>query len=187
MDLVYYKRFHMEINLAERELTPSPLPKGFFFLPWEESLLDCFARAKYLSFRDEMDSNVFPCLADFAGCRRLMAEIAGRPGFLPEATWLLVRRTGKQKRPEYCGTVQGVRDRHGFGAIQNLGVADEHRRHGLGTNLLLQSLAGFRHSGVRRVFLEVTADNNDAVRLYRRVGFHTIRAIYKTVETANTP
>ena len=187
MDLVYYKRFHMEINLAGRNLTPSPLPECFFFLPWEESLLDCFARAKYLSFRDEMDSNVFPCLADFAGCRRLMAEIAGKPGFLPKATWLLVRKSGKQKRPEYCGTVQGVRDRHGFGAIQNLGVADEHRRRSLGTNLLLQSLAGFRHSGVRRVFLEVTADNNDAVRLYRRVGFHTIRAVYKTVETVNTP
>ncbi len=187
MNLVYYKRFRMEIDLAERDLNHSPLPDGYFFLPWEESLLDCFARAKYLSFRDEMDANVFPCLADFAGCRRLMAEIVAKPGFLPEATWLLVHQPGPQTRVEYCGTVQGIRDQHGFGAIQNLGIAGEHRRRGLGTNLLLRSLTGFRRSGVRRVFLEVTADNDKALRLYRRVGFHTIRAVYKTVETANNP
>jgi len=177
----------MEINLAGRDLRPMPLPDDYFFLPWEESLLDAFARAKYLSFRDELDANVFPCLADFAGCRRLMAEIVDKPGFLPEATWLLVHQAGRQERPEYCGAVQGIRNRHGSGAIQNLGVAGDHRRRGLGTSLLLRSLAGFRHSGVRRVYLEVTAENDDAVRLYRRVGFSTIRALYKTVETAYSP
>ncbi len=67
--------------------------------------------------------------------------------------------------------MQGVRDRHGLGAIQNLGVAREHRRCGLGTSLLLRSLAGFRQAGVRRVYLEVTAQNDAAIRLYRRVGF----------------
>ncbi|MBN1395355.1 MAG: GNAT family N-acetyltransferase [Pirellulales bacterium] len=185
MNLVYYKRFRMEIGLSGQSLTPNPLPEGYFFLPWEESLLDCFAMAKYLSFRDEMDTHVFPCLADFAGCRRLMNEIAGKPGFLPEATWLLVYREDRGGRVEYCGTVQGVRDEHGFGAIQNLGVAVEHRRRGLGTSLLLRSLDGFRRRGVRRVFLDVTAENSAAVRLYRKIGFNTNRIVYKTVETAN--
>jgi GNAT superfamily N-acetyltransferase len=186
MDLAYFKRFRMEIKLAGRDLRPPTPPAHYYFLPWEESLLDAFARAKYRSFRNEMDANVFPCLSDFDGCRRLMLEIARKPGFLPDATWLAVYSPGGV-RPEYCGTVQGVRDKHGLGAIQNLGIAPEHRQIGLGTCLLLHSLAGFRQSGIQRVYLEVTAQNDDAIRLYRRVGFATIRTVYKAVEAEYTP
>ena len=184
MHLICYKRFRMEIDLAGREIAPRPLPDGYFVLPWSGSLLDAFARAKYLSFRDELDARVFPCLADFAGCKRLMREIAGKPGFLPEATWLLAHHPDGLQQVEYCGTIQGVCDRHGFGAIQNLGVARRHRRRGLGVNLLMRSLAGFCRAGVSHVFLEVTAENDQALRLYRQVGFHTTKAVYKTIETS---
>ena len=107
-----------------------------------------------------------------------MAEIAGKPGFLPEATWLAVcsRRRGRN-RPEYCGTVQGVRDQHGFGAIQNLGVAARapplrpgHESAACGRS------ADFRQAGVRRVYLEVTAQNQSAIRLYRRSDFTISRS-----------
>jgi ribosomal protein S18 acetylase RimI-like enzyme len=182
MDLAYYKRFRMEINLSGRSLMPAPAASHYSFLPWHESLLDAFARAKFLSFRDEFDTNVFPCLGEFEGCQRLMAEIVGKPGFLPEATWLIVRPPSPGARPEYCGTVQGVRDQRGRGAIQNLGVVAAHRRGGLGRNLLLRALAGFRQSGVNRVWLEVTAQNDAAIRLYRRVGFTTVKVVYKTTE-----
>ena len=64
-------------------------------------------------------------------------------------------------------TVQGVRDSSGFGAIQNLGVVQEHRRCGLGTSLLLRALTGFRQAGVRRVYLEVSTQNAAALRTLR--------------------
>ena len=150
--------------------------------PLKASLLDAFARAKFRSFRNELDANVFPCLSEFEGCRRLMSEIVRKPGFLPDATWLVVYSPGNGHRPEYCGTVQGVRDKYGLGAIQNLGIAPEHRNAGLGTCLLTYALSGFHRSGVRRVYLEVTAQNQAAIRLYRRVGFATIRTVYKAVE-----
>jgi ribosomal protein S18 acetylase RimI-like enzyme len=188
MDLTYFKRYRMEIHLAGRDLSPWPSPPEYRFLPWEPAMLDAFARAKYISFRNELDSQVFPCLAEFDGCRRLMAEIAQKPGFLPDATWLVAHlpsgwSPSSSERPEYCGTVQGIRDRFGLGAIQNLGVAPEHRQAGLGTHLLLLALAGFRRAGLGRAYLEVTAQNNAAIRLYRRVGFVPIRTVYKTVET----
>jgi len=182
MDLAYFKRLRMEIDLTGRDLTPAPAPSHYRFLPWHDSLLDGFARAKFLSFRHEFDTNVFPCLGEFEGCRRLMAEIANKPGFLPETTWLAVHSHGLSGRSEYCGTVQGVRDQRGLGAIQNLGVVPAYRRGGLGMNLLLRALAGFRQAGVRRVWLEVTAQNNSAIRLYRRVGFTTVKVVYKTAE-----
>jgi ribosomal protein S18 acetylase RimI-like enzyme len=182
MNLAYYKRYRMEIDLTRHELIPSPVPNGYLFVPWEPALLDAFSQAKYLSFRNEMDSKVFPCLGEFEGCRRLMAEIARKPGFLPGATWLIVHAPAKDARQTYCGTVQGIRDQHGFGAIQNIGVTPEHRCFGLGTGLLVHALYGFRQAGIRRAYLEVTAQNDGAIRLYRRVGFAAVKTVYKAVE-----
>jgi len=185
MDLMYFKRYRMEITLADHDLAPRWVPEGYRFEPWSPTLLEAFAEAKYLSFRGEIDANVFPCLGELDGCRRLMQEIVQKQGFLAGTTWLLTYRYGSG-RPEFCGTVQGIRDGKGLGAIQNLGIAPEHRNSGLGTNLLFHALQGFRHAGIGRVYLEVTAQNDGAVRLYRRLGFVTVKTVYKAVEHVYT-
>ncbi|HUT13892.1 MAG TPA: GNAT family N-acetyltransferase [Thermoguttaceae bacterium] len=182
MNLTYFKRYRMEIDLPGRDFSPSAPPQGYRFIPWEGSLLDAYAEAKYRSFRDEIDANVFPCLGELAGCRRLMTEISEKPGFLPEATWLAEHLPNGAARPVYCGTVQGVRNRDGIGAIQNLGIAPGHRDFGLGTRLLFCSLKGFRQAGLKRVTLEVTAQNDGAIRLYRRLGFSLVKTVFKAVD-----
>jgi len=182
MALTYFKRYRMEIDLAGLDLSAPELPDGYSLLSWHPSLLDSHADAKYQSFRTEIDSNVFPCLGDSDGCRRLMGEIAGKDGFLPEATWLLAHRDEPGEPIEYCGTIQGIRDRHDCGAIQNLGITPPHRGLGLGSMLLTQSLAGFRRRGLPRVCLEVTSQNDGAIRLYHRLGFRTVRTVYKAVD-----
>jgi ribosomal protein S18 acetylase RimI-like enzyme len=108
-----------------------------------------------------------------------MTEITRRPGFEPWATWLLALGS------EPIGTVQGIRERSGMGSIQNIGVAWPHRGRGLGSALVLQALHGFRLSGLGRVFLEVTAENEPAVRLYGRLGFRRRKTLYKAVEVPN--
>ena len=166
-----------------RRSTESPSPFHKASNTWRAALLETHAEAKYLSFRYELDANVFPCLGEYDGCLRLMREIAGREGFLSEATWLVA-----QERPltsaVYCGTIQGVRDRAGFGAIQNLGILPEFRDHGLGSALMLRALAGFQAAGLEKAYLEVTAQNEGAIRLYRRLGFYKARTVYKAVEVA---
>jgi ribosomal-protein-alanine N-acetyltransferase len=89
-----------------------------------------------------------------------------------------------QSTPEYCGTIQGLSDRHGYGAVQNLGVTPMHRSRGLGTALLFQALNGFRAVGLRRVYLEVTAQNTGAIRLYLALGFRRVKTVYKAAEVA---
>ena len=84
---------------------------------------------------------------------------------------------------EWCGTIQGVVDAEGNGSIQNDGVVPCLRGLGVGSCLIEQALAGFQRLGLRRAFLEVTADNKPAVRLYHRLGFRTVRTIYKTVDS----
>ncbi len=181
--LTYFKRFRMEIDLTGRVLRGPELPTEYQLLAWDDALLESHAETKYHSFRSEIDANVFPCLGDWAGCHRLMNEIRGKQGFLPEATWL-VTRLADDGTSEYCGTIQGIRDYAGLGAIQNLGVTPEHRGRHLGSCLLVKALQGFRSAGIRRAFLEVTAQNEGAIRLYQRLGFAKARTVYKAVEVA---
>ncbi len=184
MDLAYFKRYRMEIGLAGRDFTPPPAPEGYRFSPWHPSRLEAFAQAKYLSFRGEIDANVFPCLGDLAGCRRLMSEISRKPGFLAEATWLVEHVSAQDGATEYCGTIQGIRDSGGMGAIQNVGITPVHRNHGLGTALIYRAMQGFQRAGLSRIYLEVTAENVAAIRLYRRLGFVTAKTVFKAVEAA---
>jgi len=180
MGLTYFKRFRMEVDLGALAHREPWLPPGYRFVPWDATLLPAHAEAKYQSFRCEIDANVFPCLGDYDGCVRLMQEISQKEGFLGEATWLVVYGSSH----EFCGTIQGIRDRSGLGAIQNVGITPEHRGRGIGTSLMFQALSGFRRAGLRKVFLEVTAQNEGAIKLYRRLGFYRSRTVYKAVEVA---
>lgn len=184
MGLTYFKRYRMELDLCGRDLPAARLPAGYHWIAWDTAYLEAHAETKYASFRTEIDANVFPCLGELDGCLRLMNEISHKSGFLPEATWLIGCRFRPHHPVEYCGTIQGIRDRGGLGAIQNLGIVPEHRGRGLGTALLMKSLAGFRLARLRRSLLEVTAQNEGAIRLYERVGFVKVRTVYKAVEVA---
>ena len=173
----YFKRYRMEIDLHRAPLPGLP-PLGFGFLPWSLNLVEVHAEVKYRSFLDSMDAQVFPCLADFGGCRDLMRDISDSRDFLPAATWLAVAH-GPQG-PKYCGTIQGVRGAHwSIGRIQNVGVLSEFRGRGLGGQLVLRALHGFRLAGLRYGSLEATADNEDAIRLYRHLGFRHTKTLYK--------
>lgn len=175
MAITYYKRFRMEVDL-DGSLEPLMLSPPFRWVSWEESLIDQHAEVKYQSFRCEIDAYVFPCLGERQGCQRLMREIRRKPGFLPGATWLIATPQG------YVGTVQGVMDRGPIGAIQNVGVVPSYRGLGLGRALVRQALEGFYQAGLRRAYLEVTAENSGAVRLYRTVGFRRAKTLYKAVD-----
>jgi N6-L-threonylcarbamoyladenine synthase/ribosomal-protein-alanine N-acetyltransferase len=60
------------------------------------------------------------------------------------------------------------------GDIQTIAVAEEARGHGLGRTLMLSLIGEARKRGAREAFLEVRADNPQAQRLYRRLGFQEL-------------
>src|SRR5437016_4256684 len=120
----YFKRFRMELELYYAPQSPA-LPDSYYWVTWEDALVDLHAEIMFCSFHEEIDSVVFPSLGDRQGCQQLMQEIRRKPGFMPEATWLLASPTG------YCGSVQGVREHGALGAIQNLGVIPSYRGRGL--------------------------------------------------------
>jgi ribosomal protein S18 acetylase RimI-like enzyme len=182
MGFTYFKRFRMEIDLKRTSLPEAELPERYSWIAWDPSLLERHASAKYASFRSEIDSKVFPCLGNYDGCRRLMQEISNRDSFLPGATWLISYMRPGNAAPVECGTIQGLAQPGGLGAVQNVGVAPDHRRLGLGRALVLKALAGFRDANLPRAYLEVTARNSPAVDLYRSLGFQLARTVYKVIE-----
>ncbi len=191
MDSGYCKRFRMEIALPRSFVPSASLPTGYHLVPWNEGLLDAHARTKHEAFCKEIDAQVFPCLGVLSGCRRLMHEIRRKPGFLPEATWLIARHGPRFREHEetsatplkWCGTIQGVLDRSGVGSIQNIGIVPTQRGSGLGSVLINHALSGFQAAGAYRATLEVTAENIAAIRLYQRLGFRRSKTIYKPVDS----
>jgi len=175
-DMQYFKRYRMELPLDT--LPPAVLPDGYVWCEWNESLLERHALTKFRSFRDEMDAEVFSCLGEYYGCLRLMNEIAQQEAFLAPATWLLTWLP-KNGLPQDCGTIQGMAVTQQLGSIQNIGVVAEHRGLGLGRALILKSLEGFQLARLKRVVLEVTANNRAAVDLYRSLGFRVMRTMYR--------
>ena len=182
MAVVFFKRYRMQFDLRHAEFEDIVLPPGFKVIPWEPKLLRAHSEAKFRSFINELDSNVFPCLGDADGCHRLMREISCRHGFVPEATWLATYTDPETGRAECCGTVQGIRDKIDVGSIQNIGIVSGHRGKGIGTAIVRRSLIGFKSVGVNIVTLEVTEKNTGALRLYERLGFVVVRTVYKSVE-----
>lgn len=189
MSVKYFRRFRMEFDFARTPLPEAALPLGYYWLPWHRRFLDRHSLVKYASFCAEIDSQVFPCLGNLPGCRKLMRDICGQESFLPEATWLIAYRFDEWAAVTDCATIQGLAKSPTLGAVQNVGVIPEHRGQGLGRALVLRALAGFRSVGLKRVYLEVTADNKQAVALYQSIGFQHTRTMYKavTVSPVATP
>jgi ribosomal protein S18 acetylase RimI-like enzyme len=145
---------------------------GFSWWAWKPSLISIHALVKQEAFADQPDSVLFPNLRSYEGCHDLMCAIAERKDFCPAATWLLVRKDA------VIGTIQGLVNRK-LGAIQNVGIIPAFRGLGMGEWLVRRCIAGFYASGARVLSLEVTASNEPALKLYRRLGFRSVATTYK--------
>lgn len=174
----------MQYDLRETKFGQMQLPDGFALHPWNKKLLGSHAEAKFRSFRNELDANVFPCLGNSDGCVRLMREISHRQSFIPESTWLATYQNPQTGQLENCGTIQGIRDSVDVGAIQNIGIVEGQRGKGIGSVMVKHSLRGFKEAGIKIVTLEVTAKNVAALRLYERLGFRVLRTVFKSVEVS---
>jgi len=182
MALTHYKRLTMEIDLRRKTLPDPVLPEGYVWAGWHPVLVDQHAWAKYHSFCEEIDADVFESLSDFPGCQRLMRDIMTHECFVPPATWLIRFEGNEFLGPSPSATIQGLRHARGIGSIQNIGVVPEHRGFGLGRAILIQSLRGFVAADLPRVRLQVTARNRPAIALYESLGFVHRRTSYQSVE-----
>jgi ribosomal-protein-alanine N-acetyltransferase len=57
------------------------------------------------------------------------------------------------------------------GHVVSVAVLEQHRGKGIGTMLVNESLKGVKMRQCGEMYLEVRCSNNDAVKLYERLGF----------------
>jgi hypothetical protein len=179
MTLTYFKRFQMALDLATWSPKEKQLKPQYSFLEWAEEDLSRHAKVKSQTFEFEIDAHVFPSLSHYEGCHRLMTQITNRDNFIPEATWLVEFKRDEATSPIAVGTIQVLHDLENRGAIQNIAITPDHRHQGIGTALVNRALSNLKSLDIPQAMLEVTAQNNGALRLYKRLGFKIIKTVYK--------
>jgi ribosomal protein S18 acetylase RimI-like enzyme len=146
---------------------PPGLPRhGYRFMPWNDFFKRPAARALRNSFLNSPELDLYPALASTSGCAMIVEELTRMPGFLPQASGLILRRH------EPIGVIIANRA-HGcvFGEIQLLAVAPGHRRRGLATYMVNHALWCFHDSRLWYATVRLSESSRLATRLFTKLGF----------------
>jgi [ribosomal protein S18]-alanine N-acetyltransferase len=98
----------------------------------------------------------------------------------PELRHFLLAKTAVTIVAETEGKIAGfliadVHEQHGH--IITIDIHPEHRRAGLGTQLMQAAESRMREARVREIGLEVAVDNHPAIAFYKRRGFSVLKTI----------
>ncbi len=99
-------------------------------------------------------------------------HIHAKPDFDPAAIAILRNKTDDMVG--FCVTGVDTDVELPVGSINLVGVLEAYRRRGLGRWLLLWGIARLRSIDIERIELSVDAENQNAVSLYRSVGFEPV-------------
>jgi len=110
---------------------------------------------------------------------------------LPEA-FIVAEISGKIVGYIMCKIEHGLSNfkKLGFvkkGHIVSIAVVDEHRRKGFGSAIVDEAVKGVKSIQCSELYLEVRCSNNDAVKLYEKLGFsitQKLKAYYRDGEDA---
>jgi ribosomal protein S18 acetylase RimI-like enzyme len=148
--------------------------------PWNDRHQDAAATVLSAAHAGHIDAEVSEQYATFAAAKRFVSELICFPGsgaFCPEASLIAFdRATGEPAGLALTNFVAG-----GVGHIGELSVTPGAQGHGLGHELLRQSIVALAAQNAKRVSLTVTACNDAAIRLYSRFGFRKMRRFFAHV------
>jgi ribosomal protein S18 acetylase RimI-like enzyme len=173
----YVRLFERDFMLADlagmRDLPLRDLAGLVRFDNWIEFYNEAAAILIEEAYRGHVDADINDQYRTLDGARRFLYNIVNYPGcgaFAASASQVAVSNYG-----ELAGLVLAsvVNDRTGH--ITQICVAPGFRGTGLGYELMRRSLVRLLHAGCRRVSLTVTSCNQEAIRLYEKLGFRTVR------------
>jgi ribosomal protein S18 acetylase RimI-like enzyme len=168
--LSVHPRLFLEFPLQDASRMAATNAQGLRYVPWREAHFDDSAKLLSNAYRGNIDSEINDQYRSVGGARRFLSNIVEFPGcgtFFAPASWAVFDESTR----ELCGMCLASLVARETGHITQLCVEPSHRKAGLATDLLRHSLAAFALHGCRSVSLTVTQANENAVRLYRRLGF----------------
>ncbi|HUB77255.1 MAG TPA: GNAT family N-acetyltransferase [Bryobacteraceae bacterium] len=169
-----FDRNFMWIDLRRAELAEVHPRRAVTIDRWTDLLQEATAHLIAAAYRGHVDSSINDQYRTTPGARRFLHNIVQYPGcgsFFRPASFAAF----EPARGALCGISLASLVSQECGHITQICVSPEVKGSGVGYALLRQSLAALRDVGCRAATLTVTAANEGAVDLYKRVGFETIR------------
>ena len=172
--LSVFERNFMRIDLKRAVLGKGHVRRPMYVEKWSDHYHDAAAQLIAAAYAGHIDGRINDQYRTSAGARRFLHNIVQYPGcgtfFRPAS---LVAFEGLSGR--LCGLSLASLVTTETGHLTQICVSPSVRGTGMGHELLRQSLTTLREMGCTSASLTVTAANADAVALYERVGFETIR------------
>lgn len=169
-----FERNFMRADLHTASLQEGRVRRPVYLEKWSDHYQDAAAHLIAEAYAGHVDSQINDQYRSAAGARRFLYNIVQYPGcgifYRPASFAAMDAGTGRLAGVSLASLVAP-----GCGHITQICVAPGWRGTGVGHALLRQSLLTMRGAGCGSVSLTVTAGNEDAVSLYRRVGFETAR------------
>lgn len=157
--------------------SPRPAPAvipGPHLERWDDRYFAPCARLIQLAYANHMDGEINDQYRSESGALKFLKNIILLPGcglFQPQASFVL--------RPPHSHELTGVvltsLVAPGVAHITQICVMPGYQRHGIGRRLMEAAIESLRARGLAELSLTVTAANDPAVRLYRKIGFTTIK------------
>jgi ribosomal protein S18 acetylase RimI-like enzyme len=169
-----FKRNFMQVELRRASLGEGKVRRPMYLERWSDHYQDGAAQLIAEAYSGHIDSRINDQYRTPSGARRFLYNIVQYPGcgcfHRPASYAAFEAESGR-----LCGVSLASLVAPESGHITQICVSPAVRGTGIGHAMLRQSLVSLRAAGCRTASLTVTASNEDAVELYERVGFRTIR------------
>ena len=168
-------RCFMRLDLTSSgSLPPRRDIRNVTFDSWSERRQDEAAALIPVAYRGHVDSEINDQYRSPAGSRRFLANIIQYPGcgtfFQPASFMALDTGNGR-----LCGMCLSSLVAFDVGHITQVCVVPAVKGKGCGYELMRRSLEALGNAGCRAASLTVTAANTEAIALYERLGFRTVK------------
>lgn len=143
------------------------------FEPWGERMQEEAARLIAKAYEGHVDSTINDQYRSVHGAKRFLMNIVQYPGcgsFFAPASWVAENANETLSGISLASLVAPE-----VGHITQICVAPEARKTGVGYELMRRSLRSLVERGCGKASLTVTSANVDAIQLYQRMGFRSIR------------
>jgi ribosomal protein S18 acetylase RimI-like enzyme len=172
--LSVFERNFMRIDLKRAVLGKGNVRRPMYVEKWSDHYHDATAQLIAAAYAGHIDGRINDQYRTTAGARRFLNNIVQYPGcgafYRPASLAAFEAVSGR-----LCGISLASLVTQETGHLTQICVSPSVRGTGIGHELLRQSLTTLREIGCTSASLTVTAANADAVALYERVGFETIR------------
>jgi ribosomal protein S18 acetylase RimI-like enzyme len=169
-----FDRNFMRVDLRRAALSEGRVRRPMYIEKWSDHYQDPASNLIAAAYDGHIDSSINDQYRTPAGARRFLYNIVQYPGcgtFFRPASFAAFEAVNGH----LCGISLASLVAPECGHITQICVSPSVRGTGIGYALLRRSLTALRDVGCHSASLTVTAANDDAVELYERVGFHTMR------------